>query len=454
MNRVALVSVLWCTAAHAASGSFRAEPSVTFSLSEPQATYFTPGGNLTLSGQIDVFSWLGAFAQIGGLILPPRSGAPVLGPGSAFFLGLGLRAQRPRTGNTVVPWLDVALDYVNTGGLNRLLFAGGVGLLFSLFDRFWLGPHARYLHVFKLVDDPGFFNADAAMVSVGLTLEYDLVPAVVPPADTDGDGLIEERDRFPTTPAHTPDGCPDVDSDGDSIVDRVDKCPREKGIARLDGCPDPDPDGDGIVSSLDRCPDQAEDLDGFQDDDGCPEADNDGDGVPDTTDTCPMEPGGAATQGCPDSDGDEVADRVDNCVSVPGPKENAGCPLYKQVVVTEVKIEIKQKIFFAFGKATILPKSFGLMNEVVQAMKDHDKLCVRIEGHTDSKGARKVNLKLSDDRAKSVMKYLSDHQVPAGRMTSVGYGPDHPLDDNKTTEGREKNRRVEFVIVPCAEGGK
>ena len=68
---------------------------------------------------------------------------------------------------------------------------------------------------------------------------------------------------------------------------------------------------------------------------------------------------------------------------------------------------------------------------------------IRIEGHTDSRGARDMNMKLSSDRAASCRQYLIDHGVDAGRLASEGLGPDKPIDDNKTEPGRQKNRRVE-----------
>jgi outer membrane protein OmpA-like peptidoglycan-associated protein len=149
----------------------------------------------------------------------------------------------------------------------------------------------------------------------------------------------------------------------------------------------------------------------------------------------------------PDRDSDGVPDAVDACPTVPGAPADLGCPKYKQVVVTETKIEIQQKIFFAFGKTTILPKAYELLDEVVQALKDHSLLFIRIEGHTDSIGSDAANLQLSQGRAEAVREYLVEHGVPADHLDAKGYGPSLPLDTNATTEGREKNRRVEFTII-------
>ncbi|WP_231561154.1 OmpA family protein [Sphingobacterium sp. T2] len=70
-----------------------------------------------------------------------------------------------------------------------------------------------------------------------------------------------------------------------------------------------------------------------------------------------------------------------------------------------------------------------------------------MDGHTDSTGEEKYNIWLSEKRAASVKKYLEDGGVSASRITTKGYGPNKPIADNKTPEGRQKNRRVEVVIL-------
>ncbi|RKH30621.1 OmpA family protein [Corallococcus sicarius] len=96
-----------------------------------------------------------------------------------------------------------------------------------------------------------------------------------------------------------------------------------------------DGDGDGVLDKDDPCPDQAEDVDGFQDQDGCPDTDNDSDGVPDAQDKCPLIAGVAENNGCPaeapkDRDGDTVLDNVDKCPDQPedkdGFQDEDGCP--------------------------------------------------------------------------------------------------------------------------------
>jgi OOP family OmpA-OmpF porin len=251
-----------------------------------------------------------------------------------------------------------------------------------------------------------------------------------------------------------------LDSDGDGILDEVDECPKEPedfdGFKDKDGCPDPDNDQDGILDAQDQCPIVAEDIDKFQDEDGCPDDDNDQDGLADAIDQCPNDAedkdGFEDDDGCPDkdNDGDGVVDYPtpdDKC-----PNEAArtpdGCPQkYQLIVVTKDKIELKQTIYFAYRKADIKPVSFPLLDEVAQAMADNPAIKVRIEGHTDSKGPDSFNLKLSQKRAESVRAYLIKKGVAADRMEPKGFGETVPIADNRTQEGRDQNRRVEFVIV-------
>jgi outer membrane protein OmpA-like peptidoglycan-associated protein len=216
-----------------------------------------------------------------------------------------------------------------------------------------------------------------------------------------------------------------VDTDGDGIPDALDKCPNEPedkdGFQDEDGCPDPDNDQDGIPDASDKCPNDPEDIDGFEDEDGCPDLDNDRDGIPDASDLCPNEP---------------------------GPPEGKGCPKRHTLVsVTQEKIELHQAVFFATGRATIMPQSFPLLNEVADVLKTRSTMQVRVEGHTDSRGSRANNMRLSQARADAVKAYLVGRDVEARRMVSVGFGPDQPIETNKTAAGREKNRRVEFMIT-------
>lgn len=126
-----------------------------------------------------------------------------------------------------------------------------------------------------------------------------------------------------------------------------------------------------------------------------------------------------------------------------------------RVVVTEKKLEIKETIFFDTGKATIQEKSHSLLDEVAGVMKDHPEIKkVSIEGHTDSTGKRAFNNKLSKNRANAVQSYLVGKGVDPARLSTKGFGPSKPIADNKTAEGRDKNRRVEFMIIDPRPAGE
>jgi outer membrane protein OmpA-like peptidoglycan-associated protein len=119
-----------------------------------------------------------------------------------------------------------------------------------------------------------------------------------------------------------------------------------------------------------------------------------------------------------------------------------------RVVVTASSITIGEKVQFATGSSEILPVSFGLLDEVAKVLTDNPQIeLVQVEGHTDSTGTAAINRKLSQQRAESVMRYLASRSVAAGRMKAQGFGPDRPIADNRTDDGKERNRRVEFVIL-------
>jgi outer membrane protein OmpA-like peptidoglycan-associated protein len=111
------------------------------------------------------------------------------------------------------------------------------------------------------------------------------------------------------------------------------------------------------------------------------------------------------------------------------------------------KIEILQQVHFATGKATILPDSFALLQQVVDAIVRNNVKKVSVEGHTDNKGVKAANQTLSEDRARSVRDYLISQGVEAKRLEAVGYGDSRPIAPNLTARGRELNRRVEFIVL-------
>jgi len=78
-------------------------------------------------------------------------------------------------------------------------------------------------------------------------------------------------------------------------------------------------------------------------------------------------------------------------------------------------------------------------------MKEHSELRALVEGHTDSIGSEAYNLRLSERRANAVADYMESQGISSSRITTKGWGKSKPVADNRTKEGRAKNRRVEIT---------
>ena len=102
-------------------------------------------------------------------------------------------------------------------------------------------------------------------------------------------------------------------------------------------------------------------------------------------------------------------------------------------------------INFETGKAEIKAESQKIIDQIVQMLKDNPDLKINIEGHTDNVGSVESNQTLSEKRAEAVMKAIIAMGIESGRLSSKGWGQTKPIADNKTEEGRSKNRRVEIV---------
>lgn len=121
----------------------------------------------------------------------------------------------------------------------------------------------------------------------------------------------------------------------------------------------------------------------------------------------------------------------------------------KRVEVRDNKIVINEKVQFEFDSAKIKSESHSLLDEVAKVIKENPQIKkIRVEGHASSEGSDDHNLKLSDRRAKAVMKYLTGNGgIDKGMLTAKGYGETQPIASNDTEDGKEKNRRVEFIIT-------
>ena len=104
-------------------------------------------------------------------------------------------------------------------------------------------------------------------------------------------------------------------------------------------------------------------------------------------------------------------------------------------------------IFFDTGEATLREESENELENLKKLLLDNKDMTIEISGHTDNVGNDKNNMKLSSDRALAVLNWLINNGISSERLTSKGYGETKPIATNKTEEGKQQNRRVEFTIV-------
>ncbi len=112
-------------------------------------------------------------------------------------------------------------------------------------------------------------------------------------------------------------------------------------------------------------------------------------------------------------------------------------------------ITLSGSVLFASNQSELLPAAMSSLDNVVTALKANPDRNITIEGHTDSQGSRSYNMDLSLRRAESVRGYLVSHGIPAEIVKANGLGPDRPVADNRTAEGRANNRRVEIIVSPA-----
>jgi outer membrane protein OmpA-like peptidoglycan-associated protein len=262
-----------------------------------------------------------------------------------------------------------------------------------------------------------------------LGLSFNLRPGKAPPeapkpaagpADSDNDGVSDDKDACPAEPGEMANGCPRRDTDGDGFSDDKDACPKQAGSAPC-GCSPVDTDGDKVIDELDRCPGEAGPIE------GCPDPDADRDGIPVPQDRCP-----------------------DKQETKNGYEDSDGCPDEIPEVIKKFTGVI-QGIEFDRGKETIRPVSTPTLDAALKVLNDYPALRVLISGHTDTDGVRQTNLDLSRRRAESVKAYFVGKGVDSSRIETRGAGPDEPIADNKTAAGKQKNRRIEFKLIDEAK---
>ncbi|MFT5354442.1 MAG: outer membrane protein OmpA-like peptidoglycan-associated protein [Polyangiales bacterium] len=390
------------------------EPTLVLPLAAPQADRFGPGlsGAIGLSRAINRAILVGARLRGGFLFDGPTPTDPsVADPGIGTFSSLGLAfrlrpistTEDPRRGTGL--WLEAVGGVALTGGDIRATMELGAGFGFEL-GIVDIGPSIRYMHVFQ--PSANINGGDANLLSIGLEITFldaraqvEEAEEVVRRSDRDYDGIVDEEDA-----------CPDDAEDFDSFEDE-------------DGCPDPDNDQDGITDDVDSCPNDPEDIDGFEDEDGCPDPDNDRDGFLDTVDECPDEA--------------EVVNGVD---------DEDGCPDEGLIELIDDRVVLEERVLFDFQRARVKSAARPVLDAIVELVRQHPEWTrMRIEGHADLRGSATYNRRLSERRARNVMRELVRIGVEAERIDAEGHGTDRPRDPGATEQAHQRNRRVEFVVT-------
>lgn len=111
-----------------------------------------------------------------------------------------------------------------------------------------------------------------------------------------------------------------------------------------------------------------------------------------------------------------------------------------------------ENVYYDFNKADLKPASYPALDEIVRMLNTYPNMSIELGAHTDSKGSDTYNMKLSEARAQSVVKYLVEKGIAAERLVAKGYGETAPvapneIDGKDNPEGREKNRRTEFKVL-------
>jgi len=354
---------------------------------------------------------------------------------------LDLRLKLNNEDKKFRPYLFAGPGILADNGESGLNFNIGAG------DKYYVSPAtALYMEV-------GYVNGIESTVAgkktrdnfwkatVGVEFDFGKTP------DSDMDGVSDNKDKCPNTPAGVAvdaKGCP-IDTDGDGVADYIDDCPTVAGLTSLKGCPDTDKDG--VADKDDACPDVA----GLVSLKGCP--DTDGDGVADKDDKCPDTPKGAKVdaKGCPvDSDGDGVPDYLDKCPTVPGVKDNNGCPKEKTAEEIEAEKMKVEPVYFDSNKATFSAQEKAKVDKLVSLLQENSNYNVKVTGYADALGADAYNLNLSKNRVSAVVKSIlsSKNKLKKNRIESQkGLGEANPAATNDTPEGRALNRRVEFEVT-------
>ena len=237
-----------------------------------------------------------------------------------------------------------------------------------------------------------------------------------------------------------------VDSDQDGVPDDQDDCPLNEPGVKVDkhGCP-LDTDFDGVPDGLDHCPNTDREAGNLVDVYGCA-VDSDFDGIPDFADNCPHNRIGAQVdnQGCPiDTDKDGVPDGLDDCPYTLGGVEvdRNGC-----IDLSIIDKPLILNINYLPGSFEVDPHNIKKLKRLARLLNFIEDVRMEINGYTDNIGTTLANRKLSLRRAARVKEYLVSYGVDSARFKLFGQGETNFVASNNTSEGRNKNRRIEIVF--------
>jgi OOP family OmpA-OmpF porin len=198
---------------------------------------------------------------------------------------------------------------------------------------------------------------------------------------------------------------PAVDMDGDGVFDRVDNCVNTKAGCIVDeyGC-EVDSDGDGVCDGRDKCPDTPRGVE--VDEEGCSEAQRMGTSAP----------------AQPRSD------------------------IERELIETgRVRLE---NIYFETANSRLLPESEATLRDVGQTLEKYPDLKIEVEGHTDTRGWARYNMRLSQARAEAVRSFLLEyHTLKPENYVAKGYGETQPETEERNDEELLRNRRVVLRVL-------
>lgn len=115
--------------------------------------------------------------------------------------------------------------------------------------------------------------------------------------------------------------------------------------------------------------------------------------------------------------------------------------------ITKPKEIVLENVLFETNKSTLLKESYASLDVLVNQLASQKTMCIEIKGHTDNTGDEVKNHELSEKRAKAVYDYLISKNISKSRLSFRGLGGEEPIATNDTEEGRQKNRRVVFVVI-------